>query len=336
MKFLKVLLIILLVAAGLLLIVPAFLPNEATVSTQTEFALTPEIIFHQTASFADRAQWDPWINMEPDAKVSITPQPGYVGSTYSWNGEKIGNGKMRVDSVHFPGYIASSIWFGESAEPSLVEWIMEEKDGGTRVTWQFTSKGSYPFGRWMLLMMKGPLQSSFTSGLAKYKAFLEANPPRLYELSDIGIENSYATNAMVISFTGTMTEVVEKMGTSFPMLMEAVATQGLEANGPPFAHYLDYDAQTGISNVLMAIPVKEEGLPAGEVRPRFYDAIEAVAATHYGKYEYFPESYGKLSAYAAAHDLEVSGEAFEVYMVSMMESPNPMDWKTMIAFPLKK
>ncbi len=177
MKFLKVLLIILMVVAGLLLIIPAFLPGEATVRTSADFALSPELVFRQTARFSDRAAWDPWLQMEPSAEVTINAQPGYVGSTYHWNGEKIGTGKMKVDSVHYPDYIASSIWFGESAEPSNVEWILEETNGGTHVTWQFSAEGSYPFGRFMLLLMKGPLESSFTSGLADYKAFLEANPP---------------------------------------------------------------------------------------------------------------------------------------------------------------
>lgn len=336
MKILKVLLIVLLIIAGLLLIVPVFLPGEATISAQTEIALPPEAVFHQTASFADRAAWDPWIQMEPGATVTINPREGYVGSTYAWKGEKIGNGKMRVDSVHFPDYIASSIWFGESEEPAQVEWLLEAQDGGTQVTWKFTSEGSYPFGRFMLLFMKGPLQSSFTSGLSGYKDFLEANPPRMYDLSEIGIEKSYDTDAMVIPVTGTMEEVAAQMGTGFPVLMEVLQEQGLEPNGPPFAHYLDFDEETGVSNVLLAIPVTRKGQPDGAVRPAYYPAIEAVAATHTGSYAYLPESYEALTSYAAANDLELTGEAFEVYLVPMMESPNPMEWKTMIAFPLKK
>lgn len=177
MKFLKVLLIIILVIAGLILIIPVFLPGQTTVSTSTSIALSPERVFQQTARFSNRAAWDPWLKMEPDAEVTINSKPGYVGSTYSWEGEKIGNGKMRVDSVQLPDYISSSIWFGESSEPSHVEWLFEDRGDSTRVTWQFSAEGSYPFGRFMLLLMKGPLESSFTSGLADYKAFLEANPP---------------------------------------------------------------------------------------------------------------------------------------------------------------
>jgi hypothetical protein len=336
MKFLKVLLIILLVIAGLLLVIPVFLPGKATISATADIALSPEQIFYQTARYTDRTAWDPWLKMEPDAEVTIRPQPGYVGSTYTWKGDKIGNGKMQVDSVRYPGYIASSIWFGESPDPALVEWILDEKEGGTHVTWQFTSEGSYPFGRLMLLMMKGPLQNSFTSGLADYKALLEANPPRMYELSAIGIEKSYPTHAMVIPASGTMQEIAELMQVKFPLLGETIGRQGLEMNGPAFAHYLNYDAETGLSDVLLAMPVKEAGASAGEVRPRYYDTIEAVAATHTGKFEYLMSSYETLSEYVAANNLEVTGEAFEVYLTSPLESPDPMTWKTMIAFPLKK
>jgi hypothetical protein len=336
MKFLKVLLIILLVIAGLLLVIPVFLPGRATISATADIALSPEQIFYQTARYAARTEWDPWLAMEPDAKVTISPQAGYVGSTYTWEGDKIGNGKMQVDSVHFPDYIASSIWFGESPEPSLVEWMLDEQEGGTHVTWQFTSEGSYPFGRFMLLMMKGPLESSFTSGLAEYKAFLEANPPKMYELSEINIEKSYATHAMVIPASGTMQEIADLMQVKFPLLGETIGKQGLEMNGPAFAHYLNYDAETGISDVLLAMPVREAGNAAGDVRPRYYDAIEAVAATHTGKYEYLSASYEALSEYVAANNLEVTGEAFEVYLTSPMESSDPMTLKTMIAFPLKK
>lgn len=336
MKFLKVLLIILLVIAGLILVIPAFLPGEATVSAQTEIAISRERVFHQTAQYADRAEWDPWLSMEPDAKVTIRSQPGYVGSFYTWEGDKIGTGKMQVDSVHYPDYIASSIWFGESPDPSLVEWILNEQEGGTEVTWQFTSEGSYPFGRFMLLMMKGPLESSFTSGLADYKAFLEANPPELYELSDIKIEKSYATPAMVVPVSGTIQEIAEKLPTIFSQIAGEIQQQGLEPNGPPFAHFLDFDRESGFSNALIAMPVKEAGSVSGEVRPHFYEAIEAVAATHTGKYEYLASSYEALSEYVAANQLKVTGEAFEVFLLTPTDAANPMQWKTMIAYPLKK
>ncbi len=56
---------------------------------------------------------------------------------------------------------------------------------------------------------------------------------------------------------------------------------------------------------------------------------------HSGKYEYLKDSYRALTKYAEENGIELDGAAIEIYKNSMMESKNPMDWKTLIAFPLK-
>ena len=138
MKFLKVLLIIILVLAGLFLVVPVFLPSSVTVSSEIEIALTPMQVFKNASVFTDREKWDPWLQMEPEAEVTINPAKSIVGSTYEWEGEEIGSGRMQVDSIVPGKYIASSIWFGKNPDASLVEWILEDAGGKTKVTWQFT------------------------------------------------------------------------------------------------------------------------------------------------------------------------------------------------------
>lgn len=335
MKILKVLLIVLVILAGLVFIIPVFLPSSATVSVETEIEVAPELIFHNAAQFTNRDQWDPWLETEPTADVEILPRNGYIGSTYAWDGEKIGSGKMRIDSVSFPSFIGSSIWFGESPDPSQVEWIIEPMEAGSKVTWKFTSQGTYPFGKWMLVFIKGALESSFEKGMANYKTFLEENPPVMYRLSEISLEESYATNALVIAIEGTMEEIGPQMMTGFPELYQEVEAQGLTPAGPAFAHYLDFDEAANFSHVLLGAPVNKEGKASGRVVPKFYEKTKAVAATHYGKYDYFRESYDAIGKFIMDNNLEVTGEAFEVYINGAMESENPMDWETMIAFPLK-
>lgn len=335
MKFLKWLLIVLVILAGLILIVPVFMPSSATVSAETEIELDPWLVFNNVALYTDRSEWDPWLNTEPSAKHTIVPAEGYVGSTYQWEGEKIGNGKMQVDSISSPGYIRSLIWFGDSPEPSVIEWIFKKSGGHTHVTWKFTSEGSYPFGRYMLLFMKGPLSSSFESGLSSLKKYLEENPPVMYRLSEIKIEESYETDAMVVAVEGTIEEIGAAMQSVFPRLYQEVSNQGLNPNGPPFAHYLDFDEETATSHVLLGAPVDRPGKAVADIKPRFYPRIRAVVATHQGDYQYFNESYAVLDDYIKENGLEVTGEAFELYMTTMMDSTDPMDWETRIAFPLK-
>ncbi|MDA3822711.1 MAG: SRPBCC family protein [Bacteroidales bacterium] len=335
MKFLKWLVIVVLILAGIVLFVPVFLPSVATITDEKEVKVSPAQVFQNAALYTDRDKWDPWLTMEPEAKVTILPKKGYIGSTYAWEGDKIGSGKMRVDSVHYPDFIGSSIWFGPSPEPSQVYWILEESGSGTKITWKFISEGAYPFGRLMLVFMKGALQKSFETGLDNLHKYLESNPPRMYKLSEIKMDESYDTEAMVIPIEGTMEDIGNQMMEKFPLLFQAIQAQGLAENGPAFAHYLDFDEATGFSHALLAIPVKTRGKAAGEVKPRFYPKTAAVTANHIGEYAYFKESYDTMGRYIMENELEVTGEAYEVYLKTMMDSKNPMDWVTVIAFPLK-
>lgn len=336
MKLLKGILIVLIVIAGLILLIPLFLPAVSTVRAEQEIALTPELIFQNVSLYTDRDKWDPWLTMEPDAKVSITPNAAYVGSVYTWNGDKIGSGKMKVDSVHIPDYIGSSIWFGPDPRPSHVQWMFEESDEGTKVTWQFTSDNSYPFGRLMMVFMKGMLKSSFDSGLENLKSYLEENPPKLYKTGELKIRESPGTNAMILPLKGTMEEISNQMEAGFPKLMNEIQAQGLSVTGPPFTHYLDYDESTGYSHALLAFPVNKKGISSGEMKPKVYEPDEAITAMHYGKYEYLNETYDSLAAYVAVHNIDVTGEAYEIYLKSMNDTKNPMEWQTLVAFTIKK
>ncbi|MEX0985838.1 MAG: SRPBCC family protein [Bacteroidales bacterium] len=335
MKFLKWLLIVLLALAGLLLIIPLFLPSVGITSAETEISISRELVFQNVAQYTDREKWDPWLKMEPEAKVTIAPRPELVGSTYAWEGDKLGTGKMMVDSVVYPSYISSSIWFGDSEDASRIQWNFEDTEAGTKVTWSFTSEGSYPFGRIMMLIMNGMMKSSFESGLADLKRYLEENPPRMYKLSEIKSENSYATHSMVIPVEGNVEFIAEQRSTLYAELAGEINKQELEIRGPAFVHYLDYDSETGYAHALLGFPVRNQGVNSGNIAPKYYDKIQAIATTHYGKYEYLEESYQALTDYVEENDIEVTGEAFEVFLNTMDESENPMDWKTMIAFPIK-
>jgi effector-binding domain-containing protein len=336
MKALKWVVIVLVVLAGLILIIPIFLPSQAKFASEISINLSQEQIFQSVALYTNRDQWDPWLSMEPDAKVTISPNSEYVGSTYKWEGDKIGSGKMQVDSINYPDYIRSNIWFGDMPDPSVVEWNFNDNGNGTDIEWSFNSEGSYPFGRIMLLFMKKPMNEAFTSGLANLKSYLEENPPVLYELSEIKIRKSDPTNAMILPVEGNMEEIGAQMMNGYTELYTEITKQGLRVTGPFFAQYLDYDKETGFSHALLGVPVDKKGVKSGEMKPEFYDAAEAVSAIHYGKYEYFKESYEALESYVMENDIKVSGGAFEIYLKTMMESKNPMEWQTLIAFPIKK
>lgn len=179
MKALKIIGIIIGVLVAAILIVPLFTPSPTVVKASVEIAFEPEQIFPFVASFENRDAWDPWLTTDSTAVAVIESKSGYVGSNYSWTGEMLGEGKMKVISVDENVHILSHLWFGDVKTPALVEWDFEQVDGGTQLVWTFTQETTYPFGKLGMMIGKTFLKKSFDSGLASLKELLEANPPSL-------------------------------------------------------------------------------------------------------------------------------------------------------------
>ncbi|MEA3463447.1 MAG: SRPBCC family protein, partial [Bacteroidota bacterium] len=212
MKALRVILIIVVVLLAAILIVPLFSPATAEVSAETTIDLKANRIFPKVASFIGRELWDPWLTQDSTADARIEPNSAYVGSTYSWTGEKVGSGRMEVISVKENEYIESHLWFGDVEEPALVEWKFEPVDGGTHVSWSFTQETTYPIGRLGMMFGKIFLKQSFELGLANLKVLMESMSNKHSALGPITVEAMQAMLTLVADGAGTMETIGEQLG----------------------------------------------------------------------------------------------------------------------------
>ena len=335
MKALKIIGIIVGVLVAAILIVPLFSPSPAQVSSEIEIALEPSQVFPSVASFKNREAWDPWVASDSTTVVTIESKPGFVGSTYAWDGELVSTGKMEVISVIENETIESHLWFGQVETPSMVEWTFEAVEGGTRVIWSFSQETAYPFGRLGMMFGNVFLKQSFEAGLASLKEVLEESPPQAGPLGPITIEVQQPFEAMVARGGGTMETIGEQLGELYQMVWEELEKQELQLAGPGFVNYLDYDEATGHSNFMAGFMVDNAGVESGEVLAKSYPEMKVVQAIHTGPYEDFVVSYGLLETYIVENGIEVAAEAFEFYTVNMQDEPDQAKWQTIIAFPLK-
>ena len=335
MKFLKWLLIIVLILAALVLIIPLFMPATIKVTANKEIAVSPVQVFYNVATYTDRGKWDPWLEMEPDAEWKGESKPDYVGSLFTWNGEKFGSGQEMVDSVVFGEYIGANIRFGDDPKGSLVEWNLEKTEAGTSTSWSFTADAKYPVGRLMMGIMKGSLQSSFDKGLENLKSYLESNPPVLSTTGNIERGRIAPMFALVIKSKGTMEEMSNQIPTVFEKLNKEMEAQGLQVTGAPFCYYLSFDQASGISEYLTGMHVSGKGKDAGDVKAVSYGAMDVIQAVHSGPYSDLMTSYNKIMDYIAVNQLMISGGNFEFYLTDPSMEPDITKLQTLIAFPLR-
>ena len=337
MKVLKWIIIVLLIIVGLVLIVGIFMPKEMKTSASEEINLPASQVFYSVATFQDRQEWDPWLAEDPEAKVTITTEPGFVGSEYAWEGDKLGKGKMKVDSVVPGKFIKSFIWFNaDKGEPGIVNWEFEESDNKTVATWSLAVESKNPFMKLMNQLYKGALKKSFANGLAGLKTYFEEHGVEISQLSNIEIKDYPPISAIVAEGQGTIEEIPELMSRLFGLIMEAVQAEGLQPSGPPFSYYYDHDERLGTTKVKAGIPLSSPGKSRGEIKAVEFEGFKGISGIHTGSYDNFGSSYNKLTKEAEKMGYELTWESWEFYYTDPGTEPDESKWKTEIVFTVKE
>lgn len=120
-------------------------------------------------------EWSPWEGQDTALQRTYSGEPGTVGSTYAWKGNrKAGAGSMaitRVDATEVDVALQFTAPFKSS---SAVAFRLHEATDGTRVVWSMTSPQNL-MSRVMgvFVNMDKFLGGDFEKGLAKLKAAVE-------------------------------------------------------------------------------------------------------------------------------------------------------------------
>ena len=176
MKFLKILLIILVVLAAIFFVGAQFLPNNYSVSRSTIIKAKDSVVYSNVVDFNNFLKWNPWSRMEPSADVEITGEAGAPGHFYQWHGKELGEGHMKIQEVK--PYTAADLQliFEEPFKSEAQNhFTFEEVQEGTKVTWSMQGQSDAVTDKWIYLTMDHMLGKDFESGLKNLKELSEAH-----------------------------------------------------------------------------------------------------------------------------------------------------------------
>lgn len=125
------------------------------------------------ADFQNFGTWNPFASEDPSSTSEVREKG--VGSTFSWNGKKTGEGRMTISAIVPNQTVKIDLeFFVPMPGSAKSEWQTEKTaSGGTKVVWVFEQELSYPkryFGLFMDSMMGG----IFETGLKNLKAQVES------------------------------------------------------------------------------------------------------------------------------------------------------------------
>ncbi len=166
MKVLKIILAVIIAIIALVLIVAAFLPSEVKVERSAVIEAPDSVVFNYITDFTERTNWDPWLEMDPGAKVTLNDISKGVGAGYTWSGEVTGSGEMIIDEIVENKSVKSTIkFFTPQTGEGKIEWRLEPVENGTNLNWVFFSEMEYPDERFFGLMMESMLGPQLQKGL---------------------------------------------------------------------------------------------------------------------------------------------------------------------------
>lgn len=180
MKVLIGILIFLAIVAGIIVIIPAFIEPDSTVSRSTEIDKPVSQVYNVTKDFNQYLKWNPWSKMDKSAKHEITGVPGEIGSKWSWEGnpDSIGTGSLTIEELIPNTSIKSKLEFIVPSMGSAQDlWYFKELDSTkTSVTWSVAMKADSYFKRYFNLGAEKFLGPQLEQGLKDLKELIESMP----------------------------------------------------------------------------------------------------------------------------------------------------------------
>ena len=160
----------------LLLLVSAMMPKSYNVEKSTIIHKSVSQVMDRVGDLNFYSQWNPWQQMDPSAKGTITGSPKTPGHKYAWEGKKVGIGSLTIKSID-SGNIHFDLEFVKPwSSKANDNWLFEDWGEGNecKVTWQNNGELPWPMARLMGPVINKQLNHQFETGLQNLKKMCEA------------------------------------------------------------------------------------------------------------------------------------------------------------------
>lgn len=145
--------------------------STITVERREHVGASPAAVLPLLADLTRWPTWSPWEGADPDLHREYGGEPGSVGATYAWSGNrKAGAGTMRVTEVTPDGVVVALEFTKPFRSSSVCRFVLVPSGSGTDVTWRMESPRTFMTRVFPLEKLVGP---DFEKGLRQLKVVAE-------------------------------------------------------------------------------------------------------------------------------------------------------------------
>ena len=287
----------------------ALLDGNYRVSRSLDIDAPLPRVFAAVVDFRTWPEWSPWLLHEPDARVEFSEHPEREGGYFSWDGERIGAGKLTHESIVDGKRILGRIEFIRPFRSvSTVRWEFEPAGERTRVTWQM--EGRMPFLlRFMTRRIEPMVGRDYDLGLALLNGYLNAETahPRI---NFVGEETLEDFSYWAVPSRGTL----RQLEAARKPAIEALRVAARGRSGLPLTLYRNLDPLQPGYDAEIALPIADTTPDSNYTRRRFsggrYFRLDIR-----GSHEFLPLGWYALASHVRMLGIKPDGgrRALEIY-----------------------
>ena len=314
----------------------AILPSSVNIKRTVEIEAAVSQVFPQVNNLRNWTHWSQWT--ETLFKTKYEGKTSGVGAKMFWTDETEGQAELSITESINNELVVTYLQFEEDGKPAITRIAFTETPTGTEVSWEMTREGlSYPFGRFVGLIIEKGAGNNFQKSLDKLKEYCESikNKPDYmgYEIHD-EIKKEQHFIAMVDS--GTQDVLQEKFKNGFTSVIAKVIELGKDPASYTVAEWRAYDPTTSSTFACLA-PIAGK-LDIKDDKLTYYSIPEqrTIWLTHNGSYESSFNAWTTLDKYVKANNLKEIGSPYEVYVVGPISEVDTTKWVTNICFPIEE
>ena len=260
------------------------------ISKSTVINAPVDKVYNTLNNFNYWTSWSPWLIQDPEAKVEVAGD----AKSYSWEGNTIGSGNMKVTAEKPNEAIDYDLNFLKPWKSSAkVRFEMKPKDDGTEVTWLMDS--SLPvFMFWMKKMMVAYVGMDYERGLAMLKEYVEDGT--VHSKLDFSGASTYPGCTYIGIKTDCTKETIgTQMGKDFDEVGTFMADHKDLVAGQPFSIYHKWDPVKNKISYTSGIPVSKvpDNLPDRFVTGEIPET-QVYTVKHTGPYEHLGNAWSTM------------------------------------------
>jgi effector-binding domain-containing protein len=330
-KFVRFLLVLILIVIAAVLILARIEPNDILVSRHILIKAPKDSVFEQVVKFKNWTNWSPWYKMEPGMKITYSCTDGQPGSSYHWVGDdkKTGEGEMTTSAIN-DSEMDFDVHYTKPYEGNASGILKTEDTAGmTKATWSLTMHTPTPFNAMNIFMnMDKMLGGDFENGLSNLKQYVEGRvpPAPVIEIKEV----DYPAHLFEgLRKTISWADMAKFFSDSYKLVRK---DDDDNINGHQAGIFYAWDTANKQADLFAGFPVSDTAdLIDDDDTFTYAGPAKAAMAVEIGSYSRSMQYHNALRKYMAGKGKKLA-TVIEEYMIGPKQDPDSNKWVTNIYY----